>query len=327
MPNEIEVQKIENFSLATIEEISEEIIWLENFTSKATQKTYKATVKKFCSMFEIQNVDQLRSVTSMHIIKFRDAMKAAGEKNASINNRLSGLSSLFKHLIERQVLKSNPVYGVKAMKKDYRKVKSRALANAEIDAILKQPDTSKTIGLRDKAILSILFNAGTRVGTVAALRGKDIYEENNYMIFDMHLKGDKRNPVAVNSHIRANLENYFEAMGYYRKDSEGNMRLKIDDELPVFPQMSYNPKRHDITKPMSTTSIWRMWQKYAAKAKVDRTRPHCARATFITKALEAGCDLQHVQHTAGHNDPRTTMSYNHNEVQHKNSASFRVSFN
>jgi site-specific recombinase XerD len=326
MPNEIKVQKIENFSLATIEEISEEIIWLENFTSKATKKTYKATVKKFCSMFEIQNVDQLRSVTSMHIIKFRDAMKAAGEKNASINNRLSGLSSLFKHLIERQVLKSNPVYGVKAMKKDYRKVKSRALANAEIDAILKQPDTSKTIGLRDKAILSILFNAGTRVGTVAALRGKDIYEENNYMIFDMHLKGDKRNPVAVNSHIQANLKNYFEAMGYYSKDSEGNLRLKIDDELPVFPQMSYNPKRHDITKSMSTTSIWRMWQKYAAKAKVDRTRPHCARATFITKALEAGCDLQHVQHTAGHNDPRTTMSYNHNEVQHKNSASFRVSF-
>ena len=120
MTNEIEVQKIENFSLATIEEISEEIIWLENFTSKATKKTYKATVKKFCSMFEIKNVDQLRSVTSMHIIKFRDEMKAAGEKNASINNRMSGLSSLFKHLIERQIIKSNPVYGVKAMKKNYR---------------------------------------------------------------------------------------------------------------------------------------------------------------------------------------------------------------
>lgn len=235
MNQEFEIQKIDNssqnFSLTTIEQISEEIVWLENFTSKATQKTYKATVKKFCSMFEIQNVDQLRSVTSMHIIKFRDAMKAAGEKNASINNRLSGLSSLFKHLIERQIIKTNPVYGVKAMKKDYRKVKSRALSNHEIDAILKQPNTNKIIGLRDKAILSILFNAGTRVGTIAALRGKDIYEENNYMIFDMHLKGDKRNPVAVNSHIQANLKNYFEAMGYYTKDAEGNMRLKIADDL------------------------------------------------------------------------------------------------
>jgi len=85
MVNELQVQKIENFALAKIEEISEEDVWLENFTSKATKKTYKATVKKFCSMFEIQNIDQLRSVTSMHIIKFRDAMKAAGEKNSSIN--------------------------------------------------------------------------------------------------------------------------------------------------------------------------------------------------------------------------------------------------
>ena len=109
MTNKIEVQKIENFSLSTIEAISEEIVWLENFTSKATRETYKATVKKFCSMFEIQNIDQLRSVTSMHIIKFRDAMKAAGEKNSSINSRLAGLSSLFKHLIECQVVKTNPV--------------------------------------------------------------------------------------------------------------------------------------------------------------------------------------------------------------------------
>ncbi len=330
MTKELEIQKInnpsQNFSLTTIEEISEEIIWLENFTSKATQKTYKATVKKFCAMFEIQNIEQLRSITSLHIIKFRDTMKAAGEKNASINNRLSGLSSLFKHLIERQIVKANPVYGVKAMKKNYRKVQSRAMVNAEIDAILKQPDTSKLVGLRDKAILSILFNLGTRVGTIEALRGKDIFEENGYMIFDMHLKGDKRNQVAVNSHIQANLKNYFEAMGYYTKDGEGNIKLKIADDLPVFPRMSNNPKQNDTTKPMSTTSIWRLWQKYADKANLERTRPHCARATFITKALEAGCDLQHVQQTAGHNDPRTTMSYNHNQVQYKDSASFRVSF-
>jgi len=102
MTQEMEIQKIDNssqnFSLTTIEQISEEIVWLKNFTSKATQKTYKATVKKFCAMFEIQNIEQLRLVTSLHIIKFRDAMKAAGEKNASINNRLSVLSSLFKHL-------------------------------------------------------------------------------------------------------------------------------------------------------------------------------------------------------------------------------------
>lgn len=326
MTNELEIQKTENFSLAKIEEISEEIIWLENFTSKATQKTYKATVKKFCSMFEIKNVEQLRSITSMHIIKFRDAMKAAGEKNSSINNRMAGLSSLFKHLIERQVLKSNPVYGVKAMKKNYQKVSSRALTNAEAETILQQPDTSKLIGLRDKAILSILFNVGTRVGTIVSLKVRDIHEENGYMIFDMHLKGDKRNKVAVNSHIQATLKTYFEAMGYYSVDSQGKIKISADGDLPMFPRMSNNPKLHDFTKHLSTTSVWLLWQKYVNKADVERTRPHCARSTFITEAFKAGGDLQFIQQTAGHSDPRTTISYNQNEMQYKNSASFKVNF-
>ena len=171
-----------------------------------------------------------------------------------------------------------------------------------------------------------MFNIGTRRGTLADLRGKDIYEEDGYLIIDMHLKGDKRNRVAANSHTQASLRNYFEAMGYYIKDQDGNVKFKVPEEMPVFPQMSNNPKLRDLAKPMTTTGIYNMWQKYTEKAGVERTNPHCARATFITKALKAGCDLQHVQHTAGHNDPRTTMSYNHNETEYKNSTSFVVSF-
>ncbi|MFT6319091.1 MAG: integrase/recombinase XerD [Granulosicoccus sp.] len=320
---EISNPENENFSIA---EISEEEMWLENFTSKATQKTYKDGLKKFCQILGIENVESFREVNSRHIIIFREKMREMKASNATINNRLSGLSSLFKHLIEKQIIKTNPVYGVKAMKKNYRKVKSRALSNAEVDEILKQPNPEKLIGLRDKAILSIMFNVGTRRGTLTALTGKDIYEEDGYLIIDMHLKGDKRNRVAANSHIQASLKNYFEAMGYYVKDSSENIKFKVPEDAPIFPQMSNNPKMRDLNKPMTTTSIYQMWQKYTQKAGIERTNPHCARATFITKALKAGCDLQHVQHTAGHTDPRTTMSYNHNEVEHKNSASFAVSF-
>lgn len=308
------------FSEFEIVKISEEDVWLKNFTSKATRRTYQATVKKFCEMFKIQNIDQLRSVTSMQIIDFRDAMKECGEKNSSINSRLAGLSSLFKHLIERQVIKANPVYGVKAMKKDYRKVKSRLLSDAEITAILKQPDTTKLVGLRDKAILSVFFNIGTRRGTIVDLKGKDVYEENGYMVFDMHLKGDKRNQVAVNSHIQANLKKYLEAMGYYSQDGQGNSQLKIPPEMPVFPQMSNNPKLCDYSKPMSGVSVWKLWQKYAKKANLERTRPHCARSTFITKALAATNDLNRVRKTVGHNDARTTISYDQKEEEHQDSA-------
>ena len=140
-PQNFQIQNSENqFS---VQEISEEEIWLQNFTSKATQRTYKDGLKKFCEIIGIQNFEDLRKVNSSHIIIFREKMRELKETNATINNRLSGLSSLFKHLIEKQIIKTNPVYGVKAMKKDYRKVKSRALSNSEVEAILKQPNTNK----------------------------------------------------------------------------------------------------------------------------------------------------------------------------------------
>lgn len=90
--------------------------------------------------------------------------------------------------------------------------------------------------------------------------------------------------------------------------------------------MSNNPKLNDLTKSISTKSIWQLWNKYVLKAGIERTRPHCARSTFITEAFKAGGDLQHIQKTARHSDPKTTESYNHNAMEHKNSASFKVSF-
>ncbi|MFT6333187.1 MAG: site-specific recombinase XerD, partial [Lentimonas sp.] len=77
MKTQLETQN-QNNSPSLVEanlEISEELIWLENFTSKATQKTYKTGLKKFCTILGVNNADELRQINSMHIIKFRDAMK------------------------------------------------------------------------------------------------------------------------------------------------------------------------------------------------------------------------------------------------------------
>ena len=226
-----EIVTNESSELEHIKKVDEELIWLSNFISSDTKKTYKTAIKKFCDTLSIQNFEQFRRVESIDIIEFRDILREKGESNATINNRLSALSSLFKHLIEKQVLKSNPVYGVKAMKKNYRKVTSRVMNDMEVKAMLDAPDTSKAIGLRDKAILSIVCNLGPRRGTIVRLTGKDIFEENGYMIFDMHLKGDKRNRVAVNAHVQANLKKYFEKVGYYKYDKDGNVSLGLTAKI------------------------------------------------------------------------------------------------
>jgi site-specific recombinase XerD len=334
MQNELKSinQKSSNKILATTSNLKsfsqtpEEMIWLRNITSAYTKQTYKDSVVSFCKFFNIQNAQEFKEVQAIHIIEYRDSLVEAGFKKSTINNRLAALSSLFKHLIERQEVKLNPVYGVTRMKKDYTKVQSRALSDMEVKAMMDQIDESTIAGLRDKAILSIMFNLGTRVGTIAKLRGKDIYEENGYLVFDMYIKGDRRNKVAVNSHIQASLKNYFTKLGYYKTNINGNSNFEIADDVILFPNMSNNSKFYSKTTSIDTRAIRYIWHKYANLAGLKRTNPHCARATFITKAFAVGCDLQFIQATAGHNDPRTTKSYDHNEVEYKNSASLKVSF-
>lgn len=331
MKNDLELINNQNKSLEIsklniLSNSPEELVWFKNITSACTRQTYKDSVTSFCKFFNIKNTEELRKVESIHIIEYRDSLVEAGFKKSTINNRLASLSSLFKYLIEKQQIKFNPVYGVTRMKKDYTKVQSRALSDMEVKAMMSQVDESTITGLRDKVILSIMFNLGTRVGTVSKLRGRDIYEEGGYLIFDMYIKGDRRNKVAVNSHIQASLKNYFEKLGYYQKDINGNVDFEIGDDVILFPNMSNNSQFYDTQRSIDTRSIRYIWHKYAGRAGLKRTNPHCARATFITKALAIGCDLQYVQATVAHNDPRTTKSYDHSEVEHKNSASLRVSF-
>jgi len=330
MNNDSEIIKLSDNnltkSLANSAQTTEELVWLRNITSACTKQTYKDSISSFCKIFNIKNSEELKQVESIHIIEYRDALIDLGFKKSTINNRLSALSSLFKHLIEKQEIKFNPVYGVTRMKKDYTKVQSRALSDMEVKTMMDQIDETTLMGLRDKVILSIMFNLGTRVGTIAKLRGKDIYEENGYLVFDMYIKGDRRNKVAVNSHIQASLKNYFTKLGYYQTDINGNAQFEIGGDVVLFANMSNNAEFYDKKISINTRSIRYIWHKYANLAGLKRTNPHCARTTFITKALSLGCDLQYVQATAGHNDPRTTKSYDHGEVEYKNSASLRVSF-
>jgi len=83
MTTDLEVIQSQRFELDTLNNISEELLWLQNFPSKFTKRTYHDAVKKFCNLFEIKNLQDLTTVQSIHVIRFRDMMKEAGEKNAT----------------------------------------------------------------------------------------------------------------------------------------------------------------------------------------------------------------------------------------------------
>lgn len=291
--------------------IPEESVWLANFISSDTQKTYKNAVGAFLQFSGIEHLDGLREIKSAHVIAWRDSLIKSGTSNRSVNNRMSALSSLFNHLCEKQLVVTNPVKGLKRPKVDQTTVKTPALSVKQVRLMLDTPNQSKKGGLRDWALLNVLFYTGCREGAVSKLKVGDFYERSGYFVLDIREKGDKENVVAIHPNLQAALRQYLGAA------SHGS-----DKNAPMF----IGVKNSHLRKTVSTVSIRYIFKKYLKKiiADYERYSVHSARATFATEALRNGCPVENVQKTLTHANVSTTLMYDTRKHEPKDSASFKV---
>ena len=112
--------------------IPEESLWLANFTSKQTQRTYSTAVSDFLSYHSIDCVESLRKVSASHLITWRDALTESGAKPRTVNNRMSALSSLFNHLCEKQIIAINPVNGLNRPKVNQDRVETPIVTKEQV---------------------------------------------------------------------------------------------------------------------------------------------------------------------------------------------------
>ena len=300
--------------MKSLQGVSEETVWIENFSSACSKRTYRIAVEQFAGFFGMETPEQLRSVTGAHVIGFRNHLQEIGKSPRTVNNRLSALSSLFDHLVERQILRTNPVRSVKRMKINDDRVEARVLGPDEARRMLDSPDVSKFRGLRDRAVFGVLLFTGCRVSELCGLKVRDYYRERGFGIVDFRIKGGKRNRLAVNQELRIFLDEYLaEAV---HGDGE---RLPLI--LPANENGNFGRFRH-----ISARQIGRIWGKYAKACGIEGTTPHSARATFITQALENNCPIEAVQRSVGHSRIETTRMYDKRTVKFRESASFAVRY-
>ena len=300
--------------IKSLQQVPEELLWISNFNSTASIQTYKLATQQFIQFFGIQTQEQLREITHAHIIGFRNHLKESGKSPRTINNRLSALSSLFNHLIQHQVIRINPVQAVKRMRINSDRVEAKVLSPQEVRKMFNAPDRTKLQGLRDRAILGILFFTGARASEVCRLKVKDYYEEQGFWIMDFVIKGGKRNRLAVNQELQIILSDYFDHSGH--SDSKNDPLV-----LPAISHPSLELLRH-----LSSRQIERIWAKTARNIGLEGTTPHSARATFITQALENNCPIEAVQKSVGHSQIKTTQMYDKRIQKYRESASFAVRY-
>lgn len=293
-----------------LESVPHESVWLANFISPRTRRTYQNAVREFIAFHGIKSADELRSVDQAHLIAWRDYLIRSGASEKTVNSRLSAVSSLFKHLCEKQVANRNPTVGVKRPRVNEGRVKTPVITPDRVRHVLDAPDTSKLKGLRDRAVLSVLFYTGCRISEVCRLKVKDFYEDGGYFVLDFVVKGGKRNRIAIHQELQIALREYLGCAGH-ASEKESPLILPV--------------QRSAHRKPLDTRQAYNIFHEYARKVGLPKgVTPHTARATFITQALEKRCPIEAVQASVGHARISTTQMYDKRERKFRESASFVV---
>lgn len=292
-----------------------ENVWLANFSSENTRDAYRRSVASFIATIGVETPDELYTVTQAHVLAWRAAMEAAGLSAATIANRLSALSSMYKHLTDRQLTRSNPVAGVRRPRTGNAGIgsgKSPTLSRRQVRAMLDAPDVSTLQGRRDRALLHIFFYVGARCSEPSKLRVKDFGYDAEFPILSMTIKGGKTNTVAINLECARAIREYLETAPHGR-DPDACMFQAVKNGTPG--------------KPLSRSQLYNLFERYAVRAGIGVAGfPHMARATMITSAFEAGCAGEDIQRTVGHSSITTTEGYNHTFQKHRQSASLKIGY-
>jgi integrase len=242
-------------------------------------------------------------------------MQKKGYSPRTINNRLSAISSLFNHLIDRQIVKVNVAHGVKRMPVNASRVEAKALTPAQVRQLLDAPDIKTPIGMRNRAILSTLFFTGCRVSEVCTLKMKDYYETQGFWLLDFWVKGGKRNRLAIHPELKADLDRYLDGAGH-GENRNGYLFLPLRNS-----RQGANPDRR-----LSRRTIDYLFKKYLRQVGITGATLHSTRATFITQALENNCPIEAVQASVGHAQIKTTQMYDQRTTKYRDSASFAVRY-
>jgi site-specific recombinase XerD len=218
-------------------------------------------------------------------------------KRKTQNYYLIALRAFLKYIRKRGVESLSPEFIELA------KVPERSLdliTPQELDRLMKAPDTSSRQGLRDRAILELLFSTGLRISELCNLSIDDVDLSRDE--FSVRGKGDKIRVVFLSDNAKDAIKTYLLS----RKD--------MDDAL--FVQYGKNSK-DAVRLRLSPRAVQRMLKVYAAKAGITRkVTPHVIRHSFATDLLSNGADLRSVQALLGHANIGTTQIYTHVTDKH-----------
>jgi len=279
--------------------------------NRNTRHAYLHAAGRFFAWCDQNQLGQLADIEPLHIAAYIEAMQARFEK-PTVKQHLAAIRVLFDWLVTGHVVAVNPATSVRGPKHVVRRGKTTVLTADEARTLLDSipivravDPTDETrggvpdlVGLRDRALISVMTYAFGRISAVLGMRVEDYYPQGKRWWVRLHEKGGKRHEMPAHHNLEHYLDEYIKAAG-----------IDGDSKSPLF--RSAAGRTGLLTeRPMHRVDAWNMIQRRGAGAGLEsRISCHSFRATGITAYLDNGGTLENAQLMAAHESPRTTKLY------------------
>ena len=262
---------------------------VEKGLARNSLSAYRTDLRRFTRWLDDHELDP-EKVERLHVIRYFQALRGAGISARSVARALAAIRGLFRFLVAERHLKHDPTENIENPKLWTTLPKS--LHSSEVDALLRAPDRSKPDGLRDAAMLELLYATGLRVSELVGLTLGQLRLDEGFLV--AFGKGSKERIVPVGEQAEAWVRRWLtEVRGGLLRGRHAEVFL------------------NHRGAPMTRQGFWKILEGYGRRAGIRALSPHVLRHSFATHLLEHGADLRAVQMMLGHSDISTTQIYTH----------------
>lgn len=279
-----------SLKLESVLQVFLDFLSVEKGLSVNTVLSYSRDMQKLFRFFRKEKIDWLKAGEE-DLIRFIHHQSRAGLSPRSMARVISSLKSFYRFLVLDGILKKNPAVNLSSPKTWL--ALPKFLTVKEVESLLSQPEEETVRGIRDRAMLELLYATGLRASELVSLKIKDLNMEDGFLL--CLGKGGKERLVPIG-------ESAVEAVRKYLDNARPKL-LKQSSEFLFVTQRGGAFTRQ---------GFWKLLKGYARKAGLDlKISPHILRHSFATHLLERGADLRSVQLMLGHSQITTTQVYTH----------------
>lgn len=265
---------------------------VEKGLSENTLSSYSGDLSRYITFLQKSGIKSLAETDETAVLKHLIDLRNEGLGPRSRARHLVALRGFYRYLLQEKIIPRDPTAVIDLPKSGLKL--PNVLSLPDIEKLIAAPDSGKHRGIRDAAMLELLYAAGLRVSELVSLKVQDLNLEAGYIrIFG---KGSKERVVPIGRHA-------VDKLTAYSKNARPLMLKKRQSQYLFVARAG---------KPMTRQGFWKMLKRYAQSAGIrQEVTPHTLRHSFASHLLEGGADLRSVQMMLGHTDISTTQIYTH----------------